>query len=166
MLHKCNKCEYQTPYKANYMRHLKNKHGEHVLPTYPDNNSNKMIHKCNKCEYYSTRRYNLRRHKKNKHEEPYCDHSNYESPYNSNHINTEHTPQQTMLQCCCNSKCGTRRKDVDMAGDQVRTLINNSFDVFQPYMKMHATGVGDMKMQMIKNITDVFKYFMLKKINE
>ena len=164
----CNKCEYQTPYKANYMRHLKNKHGEHVLPTYPDNNSNKMIHKCNKCEYYSTRRYNLRRHKKNKHEEPYCDHSNYESPYNSSHINTEQTPQQTMLHCCCNSKdeCGTRRKDVDMAVDQVRTLINNSFDVFQPYMKMQATGVGDMEMQMIKNITDVYKYYMLKKINE
>ena len=168
MIHMCNKCEYQTPYKANYMRHLKNKHGEHVLPTYPDNNSNKMIHKCNKCEYYSTRRYNLRRHKKNKHEEPYCDHSNYESPYNSSHINTVHTPQQTMLHCCCNSKdeCGTRRKDVDMAEDQVRTLINNSFDVFQPYMKMQATGVGDMKMQMIKNITDVYKYYMLKKINE
>ena len=127
-----------------------------------------MIHKCNKCEYYSTRRYNLRRHKKNKHEEPYCDHSNYESPYNSSHINTEQTPQQTMLHCCCNSKdeCGTRRKDVDMAEDQVRTLINNSFDVFQPYMKMQATGVGDMKMQMIKNITDVYKYYMLKKINE
>ena len=53
-----------------------------------------------------------------------------------------------------------------MAEDQVRTLINNSFNVFQPYMKMQATGVGDMKMQMIKNITDVFKYFMLKKINE
>ena len=165
MIHMCNKCEYQTPYKANYMRHLKKKHEEHILPTYPDNNSNKMIHKCNKCEYYSTRRYDLKRHKKNKHEEPmgYCDHSNYKS-----HINTVHTPQQTMLHCCCNSKdeCGTRRKDVDMAEDQVRTLINNSFNVFQPYMKMQATGVGDMKMQMIKNITDVFKYFMLKKINE
>ena len=165
MIHKCTKCEYQTPYKSNYGRHLKNKHEEHILPTYLDNISKKKIHRCNKCEYYSTRRYDLKRHKKNKHEEPmgYCDHSNYKS-----HINTVHTPQQTMLHCCCNSKdeCGTRRKDVDMAEDQVRTLINNSFDVFQPYMKMQATGVGDMKMQMIKNITDVFKYFMLKKINE
>ena len=100
----------------------------------------------------------------------YCDHSNYESPYNSSHMNTVHTSQQTMFHCCCNSKdeCGTRRKDVDMAVDQVRTLINNSFDVFQHYMKMQATGVGneDMKMEMIKNITDVFKYYMLKKISE
>ena len=169
----CNKCEYQTPYKANYMRHLKNKHEEHILPTYPDNISNKMIHKCNKCEYHSTRRYDLKRHKKNKHEEPmgYCAHCDYKSPYSSqviSHMNTAHTAQQTMLHCCCNSKdeCGTRREDVDMAEDQVRTLISNSFDVFQPYMKMQATGVGDMKMQMIKNITDVFKYYMLKKINE
>ena len=79
MLHKCNKCEYQTPYKANYMRHLKNKHEEHIVPTYHDSISNKMIHKCNKCEYYSTRRYNLKVHKKNKHEEPmgYCGHSNF-----------------------------------------------------------------------------------------
>ena len=26
MIHKCNNCEYQTPYKANYRRHLKTKH--------------------------------------------------------------------------------------------------------------------------------------------
>ena len=83
-------------------------------------------------------------------------------------MNTVHTPQQTMLHSCCTSKdeCGTRRHD--MTGDQVRTLINNSFDVFQHYLKMQETGVGneDMKMEMIKNIKDVFKYYMLKKINE
>ena len=27
MIHKCNNCEYQTPYKANYRRHMQNKHG-------------------------------------------------------------------------------------------------------------------------------------------
>ena len=27
MIHKCNNCEYQTPYKANYRRHIQNKHG-------------------------------------------------------------------------------------------------------------------------------------------
>ena len=101
----------------------------------------------------------------------HCAHCDYKSPYSSqviSHMNAAHPAQETMLYCCCNSKdeCGTRWKDVDMAEDQVRTLISNSFDVFQPYMKMHATGVGDMKMQMIKNITDVFKYYMLKKINE
>ena len=166
MLHKCNKCEYQTPYKANYMRHLKNKHEEHIVPTYHDNISNKMIHKCNKCEYYSTRRYNLKVHKKNKHEEPigYCDHSNYKSPYNLSHMNTVHPAQRTTLHCCCtsNDECGTRRHD--MTGDQVRTLINNSFDVFQNYMKMQETEDGNE--DRVENITDVFKYYMLKKINE
>ena len=160
MIHKCNKCEYQTPYKANYMRHLKNKHEEHILPTYPGNISNKMIHNCNKCEYHSTRRYNLKVHKKNKHEEPmgYCDHSNYESPCHMI------TPQQSTLHCCytSNDECGTRRHD--MTGDQVRTLINNSFDVFENYMKMQATEEGNE--DMVENITDVFKYYMLKKINE
>ena len=159
----CNKCEYQTPYKANYKRHLKNKHEEHILPTYPDNNSNKMIHKCNKCEYYSTRRYDLKRHKKNKHEEPmgYCDHSNYKS-----HINTVHTPQQTMLHCCCNSKdeCGTRRKDVDMAEDQVRTLINNSFDVFQHYLKIKMQANEVEYEDLIEKSIDVFKCYMLEKL--
>ena len=27
MIHKCNDCEYQSPYKANYRRHIANKHG-------------------------------------------------------------------------------------------------------------------------------------------
>ena len=27
MIHKCDKCEYQTSYKANYRRHIQNKHG-------------------------------------------------------------------------------------------------------------------------------------------
>ena len=27
MIHKCNNCEYQSPYKGNYMRHIANKHG-------------------------------------------------------------------------------------------------------------------------------------------
>jgi len=27
MIHKCNNCEYQTPFKANYRRHTQNKHG-------------------------------------------------------------------------------------------------------------------------------------------
>ena len=102
---------------------------------------------------------------KSKHQEPtILSHKEYKSPCHMN------TPQQTMLHCCCNSKdeCGTRRNNVDMAVGEVRTLINNSFDVFQHYLKMQTTGVGneDMKMEMIKNITDVFKYYMLKKINE
>ena len=66
---------------------------------------------------------------KSKHQEPtILSHKEYKSPC---HMNTVHTPQQTMLYPCCTSKdeCGTRRDD--MTGDQVRTLINNSFDVFK-----------------------------------
>ena len=106
---------------------------------------------------------------KTRHEKPisYCAHCDYKSPYSSqviSHMNTVHTPQQAMFQCCCNSndECGTRRHD--MTGDQVRTLINNSFDVFQNYMKMQATEDGNE--DRVENITDVFKYYMLKKINE
>ena len=96
---------------------------------------------------------------KSKHQEPtILSHKDYKSPCDMN------TPQQTMLHPCCTSKdeCGTRRDD--MTGDQVRTLINNSFDVFQNYMKMQATEDGNE--DRVENITDVFKYYMLKKINE
>ena len=102
---------------------------------------------------------------KSKHKEPtILSHKDYKSPYKSSHMNTVHTPQQTILHSCCTSKdeCGTRRHG--MTGDQVRTLINNSFAVFQHYMKMQATG--DRNEDLVENITDVFKYYMLKKINE
>ena len=96
---------------------------------------------------------------KSKHQEPtILSHKEYKSPCHMN------TPQRTTLHCCCtsNDECGTRRHD--MTGDQVRTLINNSFDVFQNYMKMQATEDGNE--DRVENITDVFKYYMLKKINE
>ena len=121
-----------------------------------------MMHHCSVCDYTSNHKWVVRRHIKSKHQEPQIlSHKDCKSPY---HINTVHTPKQTMLHSCCTSKdeCGTRRHD--MTGDQVRTLINNSFDVFQNYMKMQATEDGNE--DMVENITDVFKYYMLKKINE
>ena len=82
---------------------------------------------------------------KTKHEKPifYCAHCDYNSLYKSSvikHMNTVHTPQQAMFQCCCtsNDECGTRRHG--MTGDEVRTLINHSFHVFQNYMKIIADG--------------------------
>ena len=33
MIHKCNNCEYKTPYKANYNRHVKKKHSNQNAPT-------------------------------------------------------------------------------------------------------------------------------------
>ena len=132
MIHKCNKCEYQTPYKANYKRHLKNMHG---------------------------------------YQEPsilsHCAHCDYKSPYSSHvisHMNAAHPPQQGMFQCCCtsNDECGTRRHS--MTGDEVRSLINDSFHVFQHYMKMQASKGGNENM--IEESIDVLKCYMLKKINE
>ena len=124
----CNKCEYQTPYKANYKRHLKNKHEEPMF---------------------------------------YCAHCDYKSLYKSsviNHMNRVHTPQQGKFQCCCtsNDECGTRRHG--MTGDEVRSLINDSFHVFQHYMKMQASEGGNENK--IEESIDVLKCYMLKKINE
>ena len=81
-------------------------------------------------------------------------------------MNTVHTPQQAMFQCCRNSndECGTRRKCVGMTGDEIRTLINHSFHVFQHYMKMQASEDGNENM--IEESIDAFKCYMLKKINE
>ena len=81
-----------------------------------------------------------------------------------NHINRVHTPQQGMFQCFCtsNDECGTRRHG--MTGDEVRSLINDSFHVFQHYMKMQASEGGNENM--IEESIDVLKCYMLKKINE
>ena len=55
-------------------------------------------------------------------------------------MNTAHTPQQTMLHCCCefsgNDACGIRNKNAtSMTGDEVKTLINESFDVFSTFFE-------------------------------
>ena len=121
-----------------------------------------MIHHCSFCDYTSNHKWVVRRHIKSKHQEPtILSHKDYKSPC---HINTAHPAQNTMLHCCCTSKdeCGTRNHD--MTGDQVRTLINDSFDVFQHYMKMQASEGGNE--DMIEQSIDVFKCYMLKKINE
>ena len=116
MLHKCNKCEYQTPYKANYRRHLQNKHTESMT---------------------------------------YCAHCDYKSTDNSgiiSHIDAAHC-------CSSNDECGIRRN----ARAEVQDLINKSF---QNYIKMKIESAGVGNEEMIENITDIFKYCMLKKINE
>ena len=102
---------------------------------------------------------------KSKHQEPtILSHKDYKSPYKSSHMNTVHTPQQTILHSCCTSKdeCGTRRHG--MTGDEVRTLINHSFHVFQNYMKIQASEGGNENM--VEESIDAFKCYMLKKINE
>ena len=115
---------------------------------------------------------------KSKHQEPtilsYCAHCDYKSPYKSrviSHMNTVHTARQTILHCFCqfgsNDECGIRNehvKNAGMTGDEVRTLINDSFDVFQHYMKIKLQSTGNE--EMIEENIDVFKCYMLKKINE
>ena len=115
---------------------------------------------------------------KSKHEEPisYCAHCDYKSPYKSsviNHMNTAHTPQQTMLHCCWefsgNDECGIRGKNkntTSMTGDEVRTLINESFDVFQIFLKikMQMGGVGNE--DRIEENINASKCYMLEKIIE
>ena len=86
-------------------------------------------------------------------------------------MNTAHTPQQTMLHCCCefsgNDACGIRNKNAtSMTGDEVKTLINESFDVFQLFLKikMQMGGVGNE--DMIEESINASKCYMLEKINE
>ena len=106
----------------------------------------------------------------------YCAHCDYKSPYKSSdikHMNTTHIPQQTMLHCCCefsgNDECGIRGKNkntTSMTGDEVRTLINESFDVFQIFLKikMQMGGVGNE--DMIEESINASKCYMLEKIIE
>ena len=86
-------------------------------------------------------------------------------------MNTAHTPQQTMLHCCCefsgNDACGIRNKNAtSMTGDEVKTLINESFDVFQLFLKikMQMGGVGNE--DMIEESINASKCYMLEKIIE
>ena len=61
------------------------------------------------------------------------------------------------------NKCARKR---DLSVDEVRNIINEGFDIFQLYMKMkiHPTEVEDE--ERIEESIDVFKHYMLYKINE
>ena len=72
-----------------------------------------------------------------------------------------------MLHCCCefsgNDECGIRNKNAtSMTGDEVRTLINESFDVFQLFLKikMQMGGVGNE--DMIEESINASKCYMLE----
>ena len=61
------------------------------------------------------------------------------------------------------NKCARKR---DLSVDEVRNIINEGFDIFQLYMKMkiHPTEVEDE--ERIEESLNVFKHYMLHKINE
>ena len=61
------------------------------------------------------------------------------------------------------NKCARKR---DLSVDEVRNIINEGFDIFQLYMKMkiHPTEVEDE--ERIEESINVFKHYMLNKIDE
>ena len=110
-----------------------------------------MLYKCEHCDYASDRKYNLKKHVKNIHEKylheaarysAHCDYSN------KKHMNKEDA-----------------RKG-DMSVDEVRNIINDGFDGFTEYMmmKLQPTEVEDE--ERIEESLNVFKHYMLHKINE
>lgn len=58
--HKCEKCNYATPYKSNYTRHLKSQRHNRTQLLEPVN------FKCEKCNYQTDRKSNYTRHCKSK----------------------------------------------------------------------------------------------------
>ena len=141
LLFKCKYCDYQSNIQCNLKRHEKNIHGY----------QEPLLFKCKHCDYQSNRRYNLKQHEKNMH--------GYQEPTN----NCAH--------CDCKNANGKHMKNEDagkgdMTEEEVKNMINESFEGFPEYMmmKLHTTEVGDE--EMIKESINVFKYYMLNKIKK
>ena len=121
--------------------------------TIQDLNITKMLYKCEHCDYASDRKYNLKKHEKNIHEKflheaaSYSAHCDYKSS-NKKHMNKEDA-----------------RKG-DMTKHEMRNIINEGFDVFQLYMKMKLQSVEFEDEEMIEESINVFKHYMLNKIDE
>ena len=112
-----------------------------------------MLYKCEHCDYASDRKYNLKKHVKNIHENflheaaSYSAHCDYKSS-NKKHMNKEDA-----------------RKG-DMTKHEMRNIINEGFDVFQLYMKMKLQSAEFEDEEMIEESINVFKHYMLNKIDE
>ena len=61
------------------------------------------------------------------------------------------------------NKCARKR---DLSVDEVRNIINEGFDIFQLYMKMKIQPTEVEDEERIEESIDVFKHYMLNKINE
>ena len=141
MIHKCNNCEYQSPNKANYRRHIANKHGikqPHVDST-PSQAGNEQKYFCSFCNFRTHKKYNLEMYKKNKHGN---------SPIPPHAENEKHARKGSMTK------------------DELRNMITESFDVFQEYMKIKMQPTGAGSEEMIEESIDAFKCYMLNQINE
>ena len=112
-----------------------------------------MLYKCEHCDYASDRKYNLKKNEKNIHEKflheaaSYSAHCDYKSS-NKKHMNKEDA-----------------RKG-DMTKHEMRNIINEGFDVFQLYMKMKLQSAEFEDEEMMEESINVFKHYMLNKIDE
>ena len=61
------------------------------------------------------------------------------------------------------NNCARKR---DLSVDEVRNIINEGFDIFQLYMKMKKQPTEVEDEERIEESIDVFKHYMLNKINE
>ena len=59
-----------------------------------------------------------------------------------------------------------RARKGDIALDEMRNIINEGFHVFQLYMKMKLQPTGFEDEEMIEESINVFKHYMLSKIDE
>ena len=119
--------------------------------TIQDLDITKMLYKCEHCDYASDRKYNLKKHEKNIHEKflheaahysAHCDYSN------KKHVNKEDA-----------------RKG-DMTKHEMRNIINEGFDYFQQYMWMKLQSAEFEDVEIIEESINVFKHYMLNKIDE
>ena len=75
--------------------------------------------------------------------------------FNSNNVYDRRTHMK--------NKC--ERKS-DLSVDELRNIINKGFDIFQLYMKMKIQPTEVEDEERIEESIDVFKHYMLNKINE
>ena len=137
-MYTCAFCNYKSERIWCITRHIK---AHHKHPMF----------KCKHCDYQSNRRYNLKQHEKNIH--------GYQEPTNNcAHCDYKHANGKQM-------KNEDARKS-DMTEEEVRNMINDSFEGFPEYMmmKLHTTEVKDE--ERIEESINVLKCHMLNKIKK
>ena len=110
-----------------------------------------MLYKCEHCDYASNGKYNLKKHEKNIHDKflheaasysAHCDYTNKKLIYKED-----------------------ARKG-DMTKHEMRNIINEGFDYFHQYMWMKLQSAEFEDVEMIEESINVFKHYMLNKIDE
>ena len=117
-----------------------------------------MLYKCDHCDYKSERIWCINRHTKTHHRQKHQnnpDHCCLCCEFNSNDVYDRRKHMK--------NKCARKR---DLSVDEVRNIINEGFDIFQLYMKMKIQPTEVEDEERIEESIDVFKHYMLNKINE